>query len=81
MWVITDARHNSTANAYHTTVPCLSGRFDKTQLHVFMYTVHLALIKLLGSLLLLEYTTDSRIGLYMYKSGFTTSHCPWLVLN
>lgn len=26
-WVITDARHDSTANAYHTTVPCLSGRF------------------------------------------------------
>ena len=25
-WVITDARHDSTANAYHTTVPCLSGR-------------------------------------------------------
>ena len=22
----TDARHDSTANAYHTTVPCLSGR-------------------------------------------------------
>ena len=25
-WVISDARHDSTANAYHTTVPCLSGR-------------------------------------------------------
>ena len=25
-WVIMDARHDSTANAYHTTVPCLSGR-------------------------------------------------------
>ena len=25
-WVITDARHDSTSNAYHTTVPCLSGR-------------------------------------------------------
>jgi hypothetical protein len=25
-WVITDARHDSTANAYHTTVPCLLGR-------------------------------------------------------
>lgn len=24
-WVITDARHDSTANAYHSTVPCLSG--------------------------------------------------------
>ena len=24
--VITDARHDSTVNAYHTTVPCLSGR-------------------------------------------------------
>lgn len=24
-WVITDARHDSTANAFHTTVPCLSG--------------------------------------------------------
>ena len=25
-WVITDARHDSTANAYHTTVPCHSGK-------------------------------------------------------
>ena len=25
-----DARHNSTADAYHTTVPCLSGRFAFT---------------------------------------------------
>ena len=25
-WVISDARHDSTANAYHTTVPCLSGK-------------------------------------------------------
>ena len=25
-WVITDARHDSTSNAFHTTVPCLSGR-------------------------------------------------------
>ena len=24
-WVMTDARHDSTANAYHTTVPCISG--------------------------------------------------------
>ena len=23
---VTDARHDSTANAYHSTVPCLSGR-------------------------------------------------------
>lgn len=29
-WVIIDARHDSTANAYHTTVPCLSGRFAFT---------------------------------------------------
>jgi hypothetical protein len=28
-WVITDARHDSTANAYHTTVPCLSGSTHK----------------------------------------------------
>ena len=26
--MITDARHDSTANAYHTTVPCLSGRLE-----------------------------------------------------
>ena len=25
-WIIPDARHNSTANVYHTTVPCISGR-------------------------------------------------------
>ena len=25
-WVMTDARHDSTANAYHSTVVCLSGR-------------------------------------------------------
>ena len=24
-WVICDARHDSTCNAYHTTVPCLMG--------------------------------------------------------
>lgn len=28
-WVIMDARHDSTANAYHTTVPCLSGSTQK----------------------------------------------------
>ena len=27
-WVITDARHDSTSNAFHTTVPCLSGRWE-----------------------------------------------------
>eukprot|EP00731_Ephydatia_muelleri_P030535 Em0022g49a len=27
-WFIADARHNSTSNAYHTTVPCLAGRQD-----------------------------------------------------
>ena len=26
-WTIIDAWHDSTANAYHTTVPCLSGKF------------------------------------------------------
>lgn len=26
-WVITDARHDSTANAYHTTVPCMTGSY------------------------------------------------------
>ena len=25
-WIMTDARHDSTANAYHTTVVCISGR-------------------------------------------------------
>eukprot|EP00731_Ephydatia_muelleri_P006665 Em0003g913a len=24
-WVITDARHDSSANAYHSTVPCMAG--------------------------------------------------------
>ncbi|XP_019856532.1 PREDICTED: uncharacterized protein LOC109585045 [Amphimedon queenslandica] len=28
-WVITDARHDSTANAFYTTVPCLSGSTHK----------------------------------------------------
>ena len=27
-WVMTDARHDSTANAYHTTVACLAGRWE-----------------------------------------------------
>ena len=31
-WVITDARHDSTANAFHTTVPCLSGRWELVEL-------------------------------------------------
>ena len=26
-WVITDAHHDSTTNAFHTTVPCLAGRY------------------------------------------------------
>ena len=34
-WVITDARHDSTANAYHTTVPCLSGRYN-----YIIFTIH-----------------------------------------
>ena len=33
-WVITDARHDSTANAFHTTVPCLSGRYIRSKLFV-----------------------------------------------
>ena len=28
------ARHNSTANAYHTTVPCLSGRLE---FHIWLH--------------------------------------------
>jgi hypothetical protein len=32
-WVITDARHDSTANAFHTTVPCLSGRQGNWNAH------------------------------------------------
>ena len=28
-WVITDARHESTANAYHKNVPCIAGRYNK----------------------------------------------------
>ena len=27
-WVITDAHHDSTSNAFHSTVPCLSGRLE-----------------------------------------------------
>ena len=26
-WVMTDARHDSTSNAFHTTVPCITGRY------------------------------------------------------
>ena len=33
-WVITDALQDSTANAYHTTVPCLSGRLE---LHIHLH--------------------------------------------
>ena len=36
-WVITDARHDSTANAYHTTVPCLSGRLE---LHIRLHDLY-----------------------------------------
>ena len=32
-WVITDARHDSIANAYHTTVLCLSGKYDSIIIH------------------------------------------------
>ena len=34
-WVITDARHDSTANAFHTTVPCLSGRWPYYMNHTW----------------------------------------------
>ena len=40
-WVITDARHDSTANAYHTTVPCLSGRY---LFYLFVGLCHLVCI-------------------------------------
>ena len=33
-WVITHARHDSTANAYHTIVLCFSGRLE---LHIRMH--------------------------------------------
>ena len=36
-WVITDARHDSTANAYHTTVPCMSGRYVNV-CHVLVFS-------------------------------------------
>ena len=36
-WVITDARHDSTANAYHTTVPCLSGRYAILIPYIYIY--------------------------------------------
>ena len=32
-----DARHDSTANTYHTTVPCLSGRLELQQKCVFIF--------------------------------------------
>ena len=35
--MITDTRHDSTANAYHTTVPCLSGRLELQLKCVFIF--------------------------------------------
>ena len=34
-WVITDAWHDSTSNAFHTTVPCLSGRWEISNYCIF----------------------------------------------
>ena len=35
---ITDARHDSSANAYHSTVPCMAGRYVYACLYsVFIY--------------------------------------------
>ena len=36
-WTITDARHDSTANAYHMTVACLSGRYVNNDAYDFNY--------------------------------------------
>ena len=33
-WVMTDACHDSTSNAFHTTVPCITGRY-KVHVHEF----------------------------------------------
>ena len=43
--MITDARHDSTANAYHTTVPCLYGRLELQQKCVFIFIllVHISI--------------------------------------
>ena len=34
--MITHARHDSTANAFHTTVPCLSGRLENYYKFVYI---------------------------------------------
>ena len=34
--MITDTRHDSTANAFHTTVPCLSGRLENQYKFVYI---------------------------------------------
>ena len=44
-WVMTDARHDSTSNAYHTTVACLSGRYGIVGVYMYMhahiYTIYM----------------------------------------
>ena len=48
-WVMTDARHDSTSNAYHTTVACISGRYsDICVVHTYTICVYNSTSKVVG---------------------------------
>lgn len=44
---MTDARHDSTSNAYHTTVPCLTGRYE-LHMHVLVITFSFSTCRIVG---------------------------------
>ena len=44
---MTDARHDSTSNAYHTTVPCLVGRYEYVY-YIIIFTLKLSSCRIVG---------------------------------
>ena len=58
--MITDARHDSTSNAFHTTVPCLSDRL-KFSLFFCTWCCELSLSLFCSTKRILGYSTKSRV--------------------
>eukprot|EP00731_Ephydatia_muelleri_P034941 Em0087g10a len=80
-WVITDARHDSTSNAYHSTVPCLAGR----QQHRVAQTREVACTKIVLPQVIarglniteVAYDYQATIKLYVRQLGMVNSYDPW----
>eukprot|EP00731_Ephydatia_muelleri_P010067 Em0005g653a len=80
-WVISDARHDSTSNAYHSTVPCLAGR----QQHRVAQTREVACTKIVlpqviaQGLSITEVAHDyqATIKQYVQQLGMVNSYDTW----